>query len=178
MARPVQQHMQLQQQQVQLQQQQVQLQQQRMPPQQQAQGLFGSSSQQSMQRPGASNPFSSGPASHYAPSSIYSSIIPGSHIDIDEEAEFVEAPTPGPIKEPATVVKESPLSLTYSVEGKTSVPSDGLAHQVSVASLPFESIASYVAVPRAETVAYLEVSVSLMHYPAWSWSTDVHVSAP
>jgi len=41
--------------------------------------------------------------------------------------------------EPTSVVRESPLALTYHVEGASGVPSDGVPHQVSVAVLPFEA---------------------------------------
>jgi hypothetical protein len=134
-------------------------------------GAFGTSAHP--QAPAAFS-FAPVPGPGHVSDSIHRSITPGSQ----SEDEFVEAPAPGPMREPATVVKESPLSLTYTVEGKASVPTDGLAHQVSVASLPFEGTASYVVVPRAETVAYLEVSVSPTNYPAWSWSIDVCFSAP
>jgi hypothetical protein len=58
---------------------------------------------------------------------------------------------------PKTVVSESPFSTTYKVEGKSTIPSDGVDHQVLVAVLPFEAKLSYVAVPRAQTVAYMQV---------------------
>lgn len=58
-----------------------------------------------------------------------------------------------------TVVSESALALTYAVEGKSTIPSDGIAHQVSIASLPFEATTAHVVVPRAETAAYLQCSV-------------------
>jgi hypothetical protein len=58
---------------------------------------------------------------------------------------------------PKTVVSESPFSTTYKVEGKSSIPSDGIEHQVLVAMLPFDAKLSYIALPRAQTVAYLQV---------------------
>jgi uncharacterized protein (TIGR02231 family) len=78
--------------------------------------------------------------------------------DSEVEETFEQVETPGVAEKPKTVVSESPLSMTYSVQGKSSIPSDGIAHQVLVASLPFEASVTYVAVPRVETVAYLQVS--------------------
>lgn len=71
--------------------------------------------------------------------------------------DFEEITPLGALTEPTTVVSESPLSMTYTVDGKSTIPSDGIAHQVLVASLPFEADVTYVAVPRVETVAYLQV---------------------
>jgi hypothetical protein len=59
--------------------------------------------------------------------------------------------------EPRTVVSESPFSHTYRVEGKSAIPSDGRDHQVLVAVLPFEANLSYVAFPRVQAVAYVQV---------------------
>jgi uncharacterized protein (TIGR02231 family) len=61
--------------------------------------------------------------------------------------------------EPTTVVHESPLALTYHVEGASGVPSDGVPHQVSVAVLPFEAKIMHVTVPKVRPIAYLQASV-------------------
>ena len=60
---------------------------------------------------------------------------------------------------PTTVVAESALALTYTVEGKSTIPSDGLAHHVSIATLPFDARTAHVIVPRARTMAYLQCTV-------------------
>ncbi|KAI0287205.1 hypothetical protein BC826DRAFT_917531 [Russula brevipes] len=73
----------------------------------------------------------------------------------EEEAEEVATP----IGEPTSVVHESPLALTYHVEGASGVPSDGVPHQVSVAVLPFEAKIQHVTVPKVRPVAYLQASV-------------------
>ncbi|KAI0065022.1 hypothetical protein BV25DRAFT_1799628 [Artomyces pyxidatus] len=70
--------------------------------------------------------------------------------------EFVPAAISEP---PAAIVKETPLAVAFSVEGESSVPSDGVAHQVSVAKLPFEANIVRVAVPKAKAVAYLQAKV-------------------
>jgi uncharacterized protein (TIGR02231 family) len=58
-----------------------------------------------------------------------------------------------------SVVHESPLALTYHVEGASGVPSDGVPHQVSIAVLPFEANILHVTVPKVRPVAYLQATV-------------------
>jgi uncharacterized protein (TIGR02231 family) len=62
-------------------------------------------------------------------------------------------------EQPTSVVHESPLSLTYYVEGSSGVPSDGVPHQVSIAILPFEANIQHVTVPKVRPVAYLQATV-------------------
>jgi hypothetical protein len=77
----------------------------------------------------------------------------------------------GPNSKPTTVVNESPFSRTYRVAGNSTIPSDGREHQVLIAVLPFEAKLSYVALPRARTVAYMQVGKC-----ALSWIfTHAHV---
>ncbi|KAF7984409.1 hypothetical protein HWV62_14456 [Athelia sp. TMB] len=57
--------------------------------------------------------------------------------DYTEEEGFEEISAP--TAEPTTTVTESPLSISYAVEGQSTIPSDGVAHQVPVAKLDFES---------------------------------------
>lgn len=57
------------------------------------------------------------------------------------------------------VVSKSPLSVTYTVEGKTTIPTDGESHKVLVASLPLEAAVTHVTTPRKSTVAYLQCAV-------------------
>jgi uncharacterized protein (TIGR02231 family) len=66
---------------------------------------------------------------------------------------------PMPVAEPTTVVHESPLALTYRVEGASRVPSDGVPHQLTVAVLPFAATLEHIAVPKASPVAYLHATV-------------------
>ena len=63
------------------------------------------------------------------------------------------------IGEPTSVVHESPLALTYHVEGASGVPSDGVPHQVTIAVLPFEAKIQHVTVPKVRPVAYLQATV-------------------
>jgi hypothetical protein len=72
---------------------------------------------------------------------------------------FEEITGPGPFSEPTTVVTESPLSVSYAVEGESTIPSDGVAHQVSVAVLSFESKVTHVCCPKIEARVYLQVGL-------------------
>ncbi|KAI0706428.1 hypothetical protein C8Q76DRAFT_749605 [Earliella scabrosa] len=62
-------------------------------------------------------------------------------------------------EQPSTSVDRSPLSLAYRVEGTVSLPSDGIAHKVSVAMLEFSAELKYVCVPRKTTSAFIEGTV-------------------
>jgi len=62
------------------------------------------------------------------------------------------------------IVSKSPLSVTYAVEGKTTIPTDGQSHKVLVASLPLEATVTHVTTPRKSTVAYLQASDLTVHY--------------
>lgn len=52
---------------------------------------------------------------------------------------------------------KSPVAVNYQVEGKSTIPSDGHLHKVSVAQLPFEAAIARVIVSRREVLAYLQV---------------------
>jgi len=60
---------------------------------------------------------------------------------------------------PRGIVSKSPLSVTYTVEGKTTIPTDGQSHKVLVASLPLEATVTHVTSPRKSTAAYLQCAV-------------------
>jgi uncharacterized protein (TIGR02231 family) len=75
-----------------------------------------------------------------------------------EEDDDGEEPTTA-LAEPTTLVHESPLALTYHVEGASGVPSDGVPHQVSIAVLPFDAKIQHVTVPKVRPVAYLQATV-------------------
>ena len=62
---------------------------------------------------------------------------------------------------PRGIVSKSPLSVTYTVEGKTTIPTDGQSHKVLVANLPLEATVTHVTTPRKSTVAYLQVRGSI-----------------
>ena len=123
--------------------------------QQQQQSLFGQASSgfvaySQYAPPAAGSGPSAQPSAAFGPSA-------------DDGWQAVETDTaadePVPIAEPATVVHESPLALTYRVEGASRVPSDGVPHQLAVAVLPFAATLQHVAVPKARPVAYLHATV-------------------
>lgn len=75
----------------------------------------------------------------------------------DVEETFEEIPGPSAFSEPTTVVTETPLSVSYAVEGEATIPSDGVAHQVSVAMLSFDSKVTHVCCPKIDARVYLQV---------------------
>jgi len=79
--------------------------------------------------------------------------------DIEEDDVLFDQEQMNIIGEPTSVVHESPLALTYHVEGASGVPSDGVPHQVTIAVLPFEAEIQHVTVPKVRPVAYLQATV-------------------
>lgn len=82
-------------------------------------------------------------------------------------------PGPGdiPLSQSHTVVTETPVAISYSVEGQVTIPSDGVKHQVGVAVLIFGSEngkragdedvrIEYGVIPRIDTRVYLDVCIS------------------
>ena len=53
----------------------------------------------------------------------------------------------------------NPLALAYRVEGDVTLASDGLAHRIAIATLPFPAELKYVCVPRLNTAVFIEASV-------------------
>ena len=126
-------------------------------------GAFGQSAfatvTESGPAPAASFGSSAAPAALFG-SSTQAQVMPQSDegwqaVDVDTTADEPAAL----ITEPTTVVHESPLALTYRVEGASRVPSDGVPHQLAVAVLPFAATLQHVAVPKARPVAYLHATV-------------------
>lgn len=151
-------------------------------PQQQQQaggGLFGGGSSFGAQTfGGGSSAFSSEPfgaPQQAAPQS-----------DLTEDFEEINISAAGtatgdvPLSQTLTVVTETPVAISYSVEGRVSIPSDGVKHQVGVAVLPFggerkdtekeqagkrreEDVKiEYGVVPRVDTRVYLDVSIFIL----------------
>lgn len=79
--------------------------------------------------------------------------------------QFEEIELPNTISEPTTVVTETPMAISFSVHGESTIPSDGVYHRVSVAVLPFEAKISYVSIPRIEPQIYLQVSCKTICSP-------------
>jgi uncharacterized protein (TIGR02231 family) len=96
---------------------------------------------------------------------LYRAITQSSAIPTDEWQEIkLDAPVSAQVLstangKPMSVVHESPLALTYHVDGASGVPSDGVPHQVCIAVLPFEAKIQHVTVPKERQEAYLEATV-------------------
>ncbi|KAH9008637.1 hypothetical protein EDB83DRAFT_489714 [Lactarius deliciosus] len=147
----------------------LQLGQQRQQQQQQQQGLFGQQQGLFGQQQGLfgqSNPVPPMFA-RSAPGGLFGSAAQDPETaptSVDDGWQAVDADTtssdePAPIAEPTAVVHESPLALTYHIEGASRVPSDGVPHQLAVAVLPFSATLQHVAVPKVRPVAYLHATV-------------------
>lgn len=127
-------------------------------PQQNAAGIFGAPAVAS----------SAGPAFGAAPSGAsgffgsQSAPAPPPAPQDDSFSSFEEVTVPGPLSEPTTIVTESPLSVSYGVEGESTIPSDGVAHQVSVAVLAFDSKVTHVCCPKIDPRVYLQVRFYLV----------------
>lgn len=68
------------------------------------------------------------------------------------------------VTENLAVVNKSPLSISYAVEGLSSIPTDGELHKVSVAVLPFEADVTCITMPRQKAVAYMQASFRLIFW--------------
>lgn len=89
--------------------------------------------------------------------------------ELDEDDEdFVDYIGPDPILEGISFVSKSPLAIIYTVDGATTIPSDGELHKVSVAQLSFDAKIFHVTVPRQEALAYIQVGFACI------WQVDTH----
>jgi len=66
------------------------------------------------------------------------------------------APLPQLAQSTATISK-SPMTVSYTVEALTTIPSDGLPYKVLVATVPFEVVITHITTPRKSPIAYLQV---------------------
>ncbi|KAK7055911.1 hypothetical protein R3P38DRAFT_2849558 [Favolaschia claudopus] len=162
------QHMQLQQQQMQQQQQQVTAFGSVSQPQASTFGAFGSSSQpQAPQQSifGASAqtqaPRFGGTLFGVSPAQPVTTdaLAPGAEAPELDSEDFEDIAVPNAMAGPTTIVTETPLAISYAVEGATTVPSDGTVHQVSIAVLPFEAKISHICTPRVDPRVYLQCHV-------------------
>jgi len=141
------------------------------PQQTRSRGLFGVQQQQQQaltqqqatmqQRPAqvqaAFGAATSAPGSGGSNPSVPASTLFGSTSIVIEDT-FEEVPSPAPIAEPSSFVAETPIAISYSITGESSIPSDGVEHQVSVAVLPFDATVSYITIPRIDPRVYLQVT--------------------
>jgi hypothetical protein len=61
------------------------------------------------------------------------------------------------------VVNKSGLSLSYTIDGKSNIPSDGETHKVSVTELPFDSEITYITTPAKKAEASMQASTSTLN---------------
>jgi hypothetical protein len=80
----------------------------------------------------------------------------------EEDDDFEDLEGPGAITEPTTVVSETPMAISFSVHGESTIPSDGVQHQVSVAVLPFHAKISYISIPRIDPRVFLQVNLHFL----------------
>ena len=76
---------------------------------------------------------------------------------LPEEDDFEEVDGRPAITEPTTVVSETPMAISFTVHGESTIPSDEVDHQVSVALLPFKAKISYITIPRIDPRVFLQV---------------------
>jgi hypothetical protein len=60
----------------------------------------------------------------------------------------------------ASVSSKGNFSATFRVPGMVSIPSDGEAHNFTIVQLSLKAEMSWVCVPKADTKAHINVSVS------------------
>ncbi|KZV72708.1 hypothetical protein PENSPDRAFT_603927 [Peniophora sp. CONT] len=77
--------------------------------------------------------------------------------DVEDEVELVVPPSS--FKPTTSIAKESPLFISYKIDGESSIPSDGEDHKVSIAEPSFQATVSHVVVPKVKAVVYLEAKV-------------------
>jgi hypothetical protein len=80
-------------------------------------------------------------------------------LDSELELDYEEVEGTSALTEPTTIVSETPMAISFSVHGKSTIPSDGIDHQVSVAVLPFTAKISYIVIPRIDPRVFLQVSL-------------------
>ena len=74
----------------------------------------------------------------------------------DDAAPSRRAPIPRLAQRAATISK-NPMTVTYTVEALTTIPSHGISRKVLVATIPFEVVITHITTPRESPIAYLQV---------------------
>ena len=57
----------------------------------------------------------------------------------------------------AATISKSPMAVSYTVEALTTIPSDGVAYKVLVATIPFEAVTAHITTPQKIPITYLQV---------------------
>ncbi len=74
----------------------------------------------------------------------------------------LSAPAPKMEVASALVVSQGNLTATFRVPGRTTVPSDGASHSVTIAKLDLDAVVEWVAVPKKDPRTHLKVSRPLI----------------
>ncbi|KAF9450483.1 hypothetical protein P691DRAFT_810305 [Macrolepiota fuliginosa MF-IS2] len=136
-------------------------------------GLFGAASSQPSQPPpptthsafGIFGAVSSQPPQPPPPAVPAATLTGSGEATPDDDLIFLDNEDSGSEKGgdadelPAKLVTQTPMALTYTVRGRSSIPSDGKEHIVTIAILPFETEIEYVSVPRVDPRVYLQCQV-------------------
>jgi hypothetical protein len=68
----------------------------------------------------------------------------------------IPAPLPD-LAQCAAFISKSPMTVSYTVETLTTIPSDGVSYKVLVAVIPFEAVITHITTPRKSPITYLQV---------------------
>ena len=70
---------------------------------------------------------------------------------------IIPPPPPPKLIQSAAFISKSPMTVSYTVETLTTIPSDGISYKVLVAIIPFEAVITHITTPRRIPIAYLQV---------------------
>ena len=76
----------------------------------------------------------------------------------DDGPSIPPAPAPVMAVASASVVSQGNITATFRVPGRTTVPSDGAVHSVTIAKLGLDAVLEWVAVPKKDPRTHLKVS--------------------
>lgn len=77
--------------------------------------------------------------------------------DIVPQSTTVPAPLPS-LAQCGAFISKSPMTVSYTVETLTTIPSDSVSYKVLVAVIPFEAVITHITTPRKSPIAYLQVT--------------------
>ena len=77
--------------------------------------------------------------------------------DGDPPPTHVNIPPPHELFQTTAVISKNPMTVSYTVETLTTIPSDGVSHKVLVAAIPLEAAITHVTTPRKTPIAYIQV---------------------
>lgn len=76
----------------------------------------------------------------------------------DDGPAVESAPAPKMAVASALVVSQGNITATFRVPGRTTVPSDGAVHSVTIAKLGMDAVLEWVAVPKKDPRTHLKVT--------------------